>query len=81
MEKALATSYATTGGAILIAGITSIIAFIILATSWFVGLRDLGISLAFGTALSAIAAFTVMPAIIALRERPKIWRRPRSTQS
>jgi predicted RND superfamily exporter protein len=81
MEKALAISYATTGGAILIAGITSIIAFIILATSWFVGLRDLGISLAFGTALSAIAAFTVMPALIALRERPRGWRRLRPMQS
>lgn len=71
VERALATSYATTGGAILIAGITSIIAFVILATSWFVGLRDLGLSLAFGTALCAIAAFTVLPAFIALRERPR----------
>jgi predicted RND superfamily exporter protein len=71
VERALATSYATTGGAILIAGITSIIAFVILATSWFVGLRDLGLSLAFGTAFCAIAAFTVLPAFIALRERPR----------
>jgi len=71
VERALATSYATTGGAILIAGITSIIAFVILATSWFVGLRDLGLSLAFGTAFCAIAAFTVLPAFVALRERPR----------
>ncbi len=71
VERALATSYATTGGAILIAGITSIIAFVILATSWFVGLRDLGLCLAFGRAFCAIAAFTVLPAFIALRERPR----------
>ena len=69
VEKSLATSFATTGGAILIAAITSIIAFIILATSWFVGLRDVGLSLAFGAALCAIAAFTVLPAFIGLKER------------
>ena len=71
VEKSIATSFATTGGAILIASITSIIAFVILATSWFVGLRDVGLSLAFGTALCAIAAFTVLPAFIALRERSR----------
>jgi predicted RND superfamily exporter protein len=67
----MATSFATTGGAILIASITSIVAFIILATSWFVGLRDLGLSLTVGIALSALAAFTVLPSLIALRERPE----------
>ncbi len=71
VEKSIATSLATTGGAILIAAITSIIAFVILATSWFVGLRDVGLSLAFGTALCAIAAFAVLPSFIALRERHK----------
>ena len=71
VEKSIATSFRTTGGSILIAAITSIIAFVILATSWFVGLRDLGLSLAFGTALCAIAAFTVLPAFIALRERQR----------
>ena len=71
VEKSIATSFSTTGGSILIAAITSIIAFVILATSWFVGLKDLGISLAFGTALCAVAAFTVLPAFIALRERQK----------
>jgi predicted RND superfamily exporter protein len=75
VEKSLSTSYATTGGAIIIAGITSIVAFVILATSWFVGLRDLGISLAFGTFLCALAAFSVMPSLIAVRERAVIWRR------
>jgi predicted RND superfamily exporter protein len=75
IERALTTSYATTGGAIIIAGITSIVAFVILATSWFVGLRDLGISLAFGTLLCALAAFTVMPSLIAVRERAVVWRR------
>ena len=69
VAKCMATSFATTGGAILIAGITSIVAFVILATSWFVGLRDLGLSLAFGTALSALAAFVVLPSFIALRDR------------
>jgi predicted RND superfamily exporter protein len=71
VEGCIATSFATTGGAILIASITSIVAFIILATSWFVGLRDLGLSLTFGIALSAIAAFTVLPSLIALGERPE----------
>ena len=67
--KSIATSFATTGGAILIAAFTSIIAFIILATSWFVGLRDVGVSLAFGAALCVISAFTVLPSLIALKER------------
>jgi len=71
VERCIATSFATTGGAILIASITSIVAFSILATSWFVGLRDLGFSLAFGTALSAISAFAVLPSLIALRDRSK----------
>jgi len=70
VEECIATSFATTGGAILLASITSVVAFIILATSWFVGLRDLGLSLTVGIALSAIAAFTVLPSLIALKERP-----------
>jgi predicted RND superfamily exporter protein len=71
VPKCIATSFSTTGGAILIASITSIVAFVILATSWFVGLRDLGLSLAFGTALAAFAAFTVLPSFIAIRERSR----------
>jgi hypothetical protein len=81
IEESITTSFSTTGKAILIGGVTTIVAFIVLAVSWFTGLRDVGLSLAFGTALCVLSAFTVLPALIVLRERPRGWRRLYPRQS
>jgi len=69
VERAIETSLRTTGSAVLIASLTTMVAFGVIAFSWFTALRDLGLALLIGIFLCVMAASTVLPALVTIRER------------
>lgn len=69
IDGAVETSLRTTGGAILIGSVTTMVAFGVIAFSGFPALRDLGLALLIGIFLCALASFTVLPALVTIRER------------
>jgi len=64
-----------TGKGILLTSATTIIAFASLLTAHHRGIRSLGFVLASGIALTLVACFTVMPALLELRRRRRARRR------
>jgi uncharacterized protein len=66
-----------TGKAIILTSLTTIIAFAAMLTAEHRGIRSLGFVLAVGIGMTLIACLTVMPAILELRNRHRVWRRKR----
>lgn len=60
---------ASTGGAIVVSGLTVIVAFAALIFARYQGLSSLGIVASIGIAFAALSAITVLPAILRLLEK------------
>jgi hypothetical protein len=82
---ALEHTLAGTGGAILAAALTAALGFFALLPTGFKGLVELGFLSGSGILLTALATFTVLPALLALSERkrredPRLARQDPSAQ-
>ncbi|MDI7266574.1 MAG: NAD(P)H-dependent oxidoreductase subunit E [Myxococcota bacterium] len=77
-EDAIARAFRQTGKAILVAMVTTVLAFAALITARFRGFSEFGELCAIGIPLSMLAAFGLFPAVVTLAERVRPLRvRPR----
>ncbi len=77
-DTALATAYRYTGPSVAAAAVTTALAFYAVILTDFRGLAELGFIAGSGMLLCLLASFTVLPAMLALRERhrhipPGVW--------
>jgi uncharacterized protein len=75
VRAALEGTFASTGGGIITATLTTATAFLALTLSDFLGLRELGFITASGLLLILVSTFTCLPGLLVLEER---WRRART---
>jgi uncharacterized protein len=71
---ALSRTYASTGAAVLASGTTAILGFAVLATSDISMLRDFAFVTVVDLTVSLLGVLAVLPAVLALAERPELLR-------
>jgi hypothetical protein len=69
-KAALSRTYASTGAAVLASGTTAILGFAVLAASSISMLRDFAIVTVVDLTVSLLGVLAVLPAVLALVERP-----------
>ena len=78
---ALERTFAGTGGAIVACAVTTAFGFFALLPTGFKGLRELGFLSGSGLLLTALATFTVLPALLTLRDRGREEASPPARQA